>query len=347
MQKIDTAILGATGTVGQRLISLLENHPGFRIARLCASERSSGKAYRDAANWVLSEPMPASVAGMKVENSNAIKGVPLVFSALDADVAEKLEEDWAGAGSLVVSNTKCHRMRDDVPLVIPEVNSDHLELCKKQKGPGFIVTNPNCSTIGLVMSLKPLMDSFGIKAVITTTLQAASGAGYPGVAALDLIDNIVPYIGGEEDKLETEPAKILARLDAPGLSLKLADFPVSASCNRVPVSDGHVATVSVSLAKDVSEKDIISAWESFSGGDLMRGLPSYVEKPIRYIDLPNRPQPRMDRNTGKGMVLSIGRLRPCPILGWKFSILSHNTIRGAAGGTILLAELCQARGLVK
>lgn len=345
MDKIPVAVLGATGAVGQRLVALLENHPYFEVKRLCASERSSGREYGSAVNWILPTPLPGKVAAMTVEDCHAASGYPVVFSAMDASVAGPLEEDWALMGSLVATNTKCHRMRADVPLVVPEVNASHLKLARAQAGPGAIVANPNCSTIGLVMALKPLADAFGLEAVHVTTLQAASGAGYPGVPSLDLLDNAVPYIGGEEDKLETEPAKILGSFSQG--SIELARFPVSASCHRVAVSDGHLESVSVSLGRTATAQDILAAWDAFSGEELVQRLPSYAPRPLRYRPEPNRPQPRLDRDAGNGMAVTLGRLRPCPVLGWKFELLSHNTVRGAAGGTILLAEACLEYGLVR
>jgi len=351
VNKIPVAILGATGAVGQRLVSLLFKHPWFDPVLLCASERSAGKPYAEAAHWILSEPMPAKAAAMRVVGCTPNLAVRLAFSALDADIAVKAESEWARAGVLVASNTRCHRMDKDVPLVVPEVNGDHLSLLDVQEWPGAggIVTNPNCSTIGLVMALKPLHSAFGLEAVHVVTMQAASGAGYPGVASLDLIDNIVPYISGEEDKLETEPLKILGSLvqDTAGKSISPAVFKVSASCYRVPVSDGHSMSVSVRLRNKASQEDVLAIWNNFRGLATDSKLPSMPEQPLVYIDQANRPQPRLDRDTGKGMAVVLGRLRPCSLFDWKFSLLSHNTLRGAAGGTILLAEQCVQRGYLK
>lgn len=351
MNKIPVAILGATGAVGQRLVSLLFKHPWFTPVLLCASERSAGKSYAEAVQWILNEPMPAKAATMKVATCTPNLSVRLAFSALDADIAVKAEGEWARAGVLVASNTRCHRMDKDVPLVVPEVNSDHLALLDSQEWPGAggIVTNPNCSTIGLVMALKPLHAAFGLEAVHVVTMQAASGAGYPGVASLDLIDNIVPYISGEEDKLETEPLKILGSLVTDGMakSISPAVFKLSASCYRVPVSDGHSMSVSVRLQRKAAREEVLAVWQAYRGLAADGSLPTMPAKPLVYLDQVNRPQPRLDRNAGDGMSVVLGRLRPCPLFDWKFSLLSHNTLRGAAGGTVLLAEQCVQRGYVK
>ncbi|MBU0928532.1 MAG: aspartate-semialdehyde dehydrogenase [Spirochaetes bacterium] len=348
MQRIPVAILGATGAVGQRLVSILFDHPWFEPVALCASERSAGKPYGQSTRWMLPDPMPQAAATMAVRGCAPFSGPAIAFSALDADVASEIEEDWAKSGRLVVSNARCHRMRVDVPLVVPELNADHLRLVERQPYPGggAIVTNPNCSTIGLVMALKPLDDAFGLRAVNVVTLQAASGAGYPGVPFMDLIDNAVPYIHGEEEKLEAEPIKILGRLSADGSRVEGATFGVSAACHRVAVSDGHLEAVSVSLERPADRASILRAWmDAGADTDGLR-LPSAPERPLVYIDAPDRPQPRFDRGAGKGMSATLGRLRPCSTLGWKFELLSHNTLRGAAGGTVLLAELCVVKGLV-
>lgn len=361
MQKIPVAILGATGAVGQRLVSILFDHPWFEPVALCASERSMGKPYGECTRWILQDPMPVIASMMTVQGCNPFKGPAIVFSALDADVAYTMEEDWAKSGVLVVSNARSHRMRDDVPLVVPELNADHLRLVERQPYPegGGIVTNPNCSTIGLVLALKALDDAFGLKAVNVVTLQAASGAGYPGVPFMDLIDNAVPFISGEEEKLETEPLKILGHLPPHGAPdgatagapdcdrVQNASFGISATCHRVAVSDGHLEAVSVAFERPADPDAILRAWlESPTDTDGL-GLPSAPARPVVYVDAQDRPQPRFDRFAGNGMSATIGRLRPCPILGWKFEILSHNTVRGAAGGTVLLAELCVAKGLVR
>jgi len=346
--RIPIAILGATGAVGQRLVSLLFGHPWFEPVALCASGRSAGKPYGQATHWVLAEPMPDKAAAMMVRSSAPVPEARLVFSALDAEVAQDVEEAWAASGHLVVSNARSHRMRDDVPLVVPELNADHLLLVERQPYPngGAIVTNPNCSTIGLALALKPLDRAFGLESVHVVTLQAASGAGYPGVPFLDLLDNAVPYIPGEEEKLESEPLKILGTMLSDGSAVDKAKFGISATCHRVAVSDGHLEAVSVTLKRPADHATIMRAWLDFRADTDDLDLPSAPEHPILYGDAPDRPQPRLDRMAGGGMSVTVGRLRPCPVMGWKFELLSHNTIRGAAGGTVLLAELCVARGLV-
>lgn len=347
--KIPVAILGATGAVGQRLVSLLFGHPWFEPVALCASGRSAGKPYGEATHWVLAEPMPKLASEMIVRSSAPVPEACLAFSALDADVARDVEEDWAVSGHFVVSNARSHRMRDDVPLVVPELNADHLRLVEQQPYPngGAIVTNPNCSTIGLALALKPLDQAFGIESVQVVTLQAASGAGYPGVPFLDLLDNVVPYIPGEEEKLESEPLKILGTVLPDGSAIDNARFVISAACHRGAVSDGHLEAVSVTLKRSADRAAILSAWLDYDADTDGLGLPSAPERAILYLDAPDRPQPRLDRMAGKGMSVTIGQLRPCPVMGWKFELLSHNTIRGAAGGTVLLAELCVAQGLVR
>lgn len=352
MPKLPVAVLGATGAVGQRLLALLDGHPWFEAAYLGASERSVGRPYAEAARWLLDAPMPAWAACLTVgpvdpAGARSASGgeLPnLAFSALDAPVAREIEPAWAAAGALVVSNASAHRMLDRVPLVVPEVNAAHLGLLSRRAGGGAIVTNPNCSTIGLAMALKPLADAFGLRACLVSTMQAASGAGYPGVPSLDLIDNVVPYIAGEEEKLESEPRKILGALEPGAEAVREFDLALSASCHRVAVRDGHLMAVSLSLKTSVGRDEIIAAWDEFRGPPSVSALPSAPERPLVYRREPDRPQPRLDRGAGAGMGVSLGRLRPCPIMGWRFELLSHNTVRGAAGGTLLLAELCALEG---
>lgn len=346
---IRIGILGATGTVGQRMIALLERHSWFTVTALGASPRSAGKKYRDAVHWTLDSPMPESVAGMVVHECAPGLECDIVLSGMDNAVAGPIEEAFAAAGYPVISNAKNHRMEADVPLVIAEVNADHLELIHRQRKnrgweQGFLVTNPNCSTIGLVSALKPLHDAFGLEKVAVTTLQALSGSGYPGVPSIDILDNVLPYIGGEEGKMETETLKLLGSLGDTGVTD--ASVAVSAQCNRVHVRDGHLECVSVALGKDVSEAAIREAWESYEGGISGFDLPSAPHPFIIYTEEEDRPQPRRDRDAGKGMAVTIGRLRKCPVLGWKFVVLSHNTVRGAAGAAIENAELLVARGFV-
>lgn len=334
--KIPVTILGATGSVGQKFVELLIDHPWFEIASLCASERSAGKKYREAANWFQPTPLPDTIGNVIVQVCEPNVSGRIAFSGLDAEVAGPIEESFARAGFAVVSNSKNHRMDLDVPLLIPEVNAKHIEFIKQQKfGSGMIVTNPNCSTVGLVMALKPLVDRFGVEEVMVVTMQALSGAGYPGVSSLDIVDNMIPFIGGEEVKMETEPIKIL------GVQMK-----ISASCNRVAVVDGHTESVSVKLTRSARAEEIIDMWRSYRAEPQELQLPMAPKQPIYYFDEENYPQPRKHRMLEKGMAVSIGRLRQCQILDWKFTILSHNTIRGAAGGAILNAELLVKNGFI-
>ncbi|MEM1181760.1 MAG: aspartate-semialdehyde dehydrogenase [Acidobacteriota bacterium] len=345
-RRIPVAVLGATGSVGQRFVSLLADHPWFRLAELTASERSAGKTYRDATAWHQETPMPDAVRDMTVLPTDP-EGQPLtstlLFSALDASAADRVEMPFTRAGHYVCSNARSHRMDSDVPLMVPEVNPDHLALLDAQDfGGGRLMTNPNCSTIGLTLALKPLAAAFGIEAVSVVTLQAASGAGIPGVPSLSLIDNIVPHIGGEEEKLERETQKILGT--AAASAIEPAQFVVSATCTRVPVIDGHTLCVSVRLDTMADFDEVIAQLQGFTGEPQALGLPSAPAAPLVFHDAPDRPQPRLDRGAGSGMAASVGRLRTCRLLDYKFVALSHNTLRGAAGGSILVAELALAQG---
>jgi len=344
--KINVGILGATGSVGQKFIQLLSRHPWFKITALAASEKSAGKKYKDAVNWFMTDPIPNKIAGMKVQACKPNLPCSIVFSGLDSSVAGGIEEKFAKAGYTVVSNSKNHRMDEDVPLLVPEINADHLRLIKQQKyGKGMIVTNPNCSVIGMVMALKPLLDNFGLKAVNVVTMQALSGAGYPGVSSLDVIDNVIPFIGGEEEKIENEPLKILGSFNKGWIDL--LDLKISAQANRVPVIDGHLECVSVKLGRKTSKEELITAWTEFSALPQELKLPTAPSQPIVYFEDDNLPQPKLQRNLDKGMAISAGRLRKCSIFDYKFVILSHNTVRGAAGGAILNAELMVKKGLIK
>lgn len=342
-------ILGATGMVGQRFIQLLENHPWFEIAWLAASDRSSGKKYGEAAKWRLDTPLPARIADMTVSPAEPAGAPKIIFAALDADIARDMEPKFAAAGCAVVSNSSAFRMHANVPLVIPEVNADHLHLIegqpwRKDSG-GYMVTNPNCSAIGLVLALKPLEERFGIEQIFVTTMQAVSGAGYPGVPSMDILGNVVPYIKSEEEKMEAETLKLLGQ--ATGASVTPLPARMSAHCNRVPVEDGHTESVSIKfgnkLGRLVTREDILAAWSEFKP---LAGqhLPMAPEQPVEWAPQDDRPQPRLDRNRGRGMAVTVGRLRPCGLLDWKFTVLSHNTIRGAAGAAILNAELLASLG---
>lgn len=345
--KIEVGILGATGTVGQEFIAELANHPWFTVGWLGASERSAGRRYRDATPWRLPALRPDDVAEMVVERVTPGGAPKLVFSGLDASVAGEVETAFAEAGHIVVSNARNHRMDPVVPLMIPEVNADHLGLLERQgttKGwSGRIVTNPNCSTVVLAMALAPLQ-VFGLRRAIVSTLQAVSGGGYPGVASLDIVGNIVPHIGGEEPKMETETQKILGRLTDDGVEPH--PVVVSATTTRVPVINGHTELVSVELEEAVDESGLIEAWRSFTGRPQEADLPSAPPRPVVYFDEPDRPQPRLDADRDGGMTVSVGRLRPCPVLGHKFVTMGHNTVRGAAGAALLNAELMKVDGLL-
>lgn len=341
--KIPVAVLGATGSVGQKFIELLQNHPWFELTEVAASERSAGKKYKEAVNWVLTSSLPEKIGNLTVQECKPVLRSKIVFSGLDASVAGEIEDDFANSGYYVISNSRNHRFDKDVPLLIPEINPEHLELVKTQKRKGAIVTNPNCSTIGMVMALKPLLDNFGLEAVNVVTMQALSGAGYPGVASLDIIDNVVPYIGGEEKKMETEPLKILGKLN--GGSIENLDLKISAQCNRVAVLDGHLETVQVKLKQKASIEDIKKVWKEFTAVPQQMNLPMAPVNPVHYFEEDKFPQPKLQRNIDKAMAVSIGRLRECPLFDYKFVVLSHNTVRGAAGGAILNAELMKSSGL--
>jgi aspartate-semialdehyde dehydrogenase len=339
--------LGATGAVGQRFVQLLEGHPWFEVVGLTGSDRSIGQRYGDACRWVLSTPMPDYAKNIVVTPTEPGLDAQLAFSALPADTACEAEPAFAAAGYGVCSNASAFRMDEDVPLLIPEVNPDHIHLIKTQRDrrgwPGFIACNPNCTATGLTMALKPLHEAFGVRRLLAASMQAISGAGYPGVASLDITDNVIPYIGGsEEDKVETEPRKMLGRLDDG--RVRFADFRASAHTNRVPVIDGHLVCASVEFEREVDASEVERALADFRAPDPVPDLPGAPARPIVVRREPDRPQPRRDRDEGRGMTAVVGRVRPCPLLGIKFVVLSHNTIRGAAGGSILNAELLASQG---
>jgi aspartate-semialdehyde dehydrogenase len=344
--KLSVGILGATGIVGQRFIQMLENHPWFEVAWLAASDRSEGRAYGEAARWRLKTAIPERIAKMTVSPAKPDGAPKIIFAALDAAIARELEPLFAATGCAVVSNSSALRMQADVPLVIPEVNSDHIRLIecqswRRQSG-GFVVTNPNCSAIGLVMALAPLHRHFGLDAVMAVTMQAVSGAGYPGVASLDILGNVIPYIAKEEEKMEEETQKLLGMVS--GSRVEPAPFAMSAQCNRVAVEDGHTESVSVRLKKKADVPEIVAAWNGFRAEPQELHLPSAPEQPLMYMNASDRPQPRFDCDLGQGMTTAVGRLRACGVLDWKFTVLSHNTIRGAAGAALLNAELLKAKG---
>jgi aspartate-semialdehyde dehydrogenase len=348
-KKIPVGILGATGIVGQRFIQMLHQHPWFQIAWLAASERSEGRTYAEAVRWRLKTAVPESIGKMMVSPAIPDGAPKVIFAALDAGIAAELEPRFAESGCAVISNSSALRMQAEVPLVVPEVNPDHIKLVECQswrhKSGGFAVTNPNCSAIGLVMALAPLEQCFGLDTVMAVTMQAVSGAGYPGVASLDILGNVIPYIAKEEEKMEEETLKLLGRLN--GAGIRMADFRMSAQCNRVAVEDGHTESVSVKLKRPAQAEEIISAWQEFRGLPQELRLPSAPEQPVVYINAADRPQPRFDAEAGAGMTATVGRLRRCNVLDWKFTVLSHNTIRGAAGAALLNAELLTAQGYLK
>lgn len=346
MEKLNVAVLGATGAVGQRFIQLLDGHPWFKVTEVIGSDRSAGKTYIEAANWVLDGTPPGDVAGLTVKGLHDDFESTLVFSALPKEPALEREIELASAGHVVCTNASAHRMAEDVPLLLPEVNADHIGLIDVQRHnrgwtTGALIANSNCTVMPMVMALKPLVE-FGVRKVLTVSEQAISGAGYPGVASLDILDNVIPYVGGDEDKMETESVKMLGSFE--GERVQTLDIITSATCTRVPVLDGHLVNLSVELAERPAFDEVIAAWEAFQGPLPVPMLPSAPEHPLQYLPQIDRPQPRRDRNAGNGMTTSIGRLRECPILGYKFAALSHNTVRGAAGCSILNAELLAVKG---
>lgn len=350
---INVAVLGATGSVGQRFMRLLDGHPWFKVSALGASPRSAGKRYADACNWKQAVPIPQSMSDIVVSecNSNqlAYEGVQVVFSGLDATYAGPIEESFANKGCAVFSNARNHRMDDDVPILIPPVNIEHLDVIPVQRkargwNKGFIVTNANCSTTAMAIALKPIQARWGINTIMVTTMQAISGAGYPGLSSMDMLDNIVPLIGGEEEKMETESKKIFASF-RDGV-FQPASFNVSAMCNRVHVLDGHTECVSLKLDSPASPTDIIAAIKSYPSVTKDLGLPSAPDHDVVYNSSPDRPQPRLDRGVGNGYTVTVGRVRECNIFDTRLVLFGHNTVVGAAGGSILNAELCVAKGLV-
>ncbi|PJZ70765.1 aspartate-semialdehyde dehydrogenase [Leptospira perolatii] len=348
MSKVNVAVLGATGSVGQRFIQILENHPYFQVTHLCASENSAGKTYGEVmkSRWKVSADIPKYARDITITTPTPknTPGVRLAFSGLDASIAGEVETAYAQAGVHIISNSKNHRMDPVVPLLSAEVNSEHLSVLNSQSTPGKIVTNSNCTIMGVTLSFKPLHEKFGIESAMLFSMQAVSGAGYPGVPSMDILGNIVPFIGGEEEKAEEEPLKCLGKVE--NGKIVHAEIKISAHCNRVPVFDGHTVCVSVKLKKKASREDILQAWASFKGEPQDLGLPLAPNPPIIYREEQDRPQPRLDLDTGKGMSTVIGRLRPDSLLDWKYVVLSHNTVRGAAGAAVLNAELMYKKNLL-
>ncbi len=349
MSKIKVAVLGATGAVGQRFVQLLEDHPWFEVTALTGSDRTVGQLYGEACRWVLDRPMPDYARTLKIVPTEPGLDAAIAFSALPSDQAQAIEPAFAQAGHGVCSNASAYRMEADVPLLIPEVNPDHTALIKVQRAQrgwsGFIATNPNCTSTGFTIAFRPLLDAFGIKKAFVVSMQALSGAGYPGVASLDTLDNVIPYIAGEESKVETEPRKMLGRLNGSGVID--APFKVSAHTNRVTVIDGHTVCASVEFDRPIGPKEAAQAMAEFTAPPIVQTLPSAPHFVIEVRAEPDRPQPRKDRDAGHGMTTVVGRVREDPLFHVKFVVLSHNTIRGAAGGSLLNAELLVAQGIVK
>lgn len=347
-EKIPVAVLAAIGTVGQRFVQLLADHPWFELAAVTGSDRTVGQPYRQAVNWILPGEPPPAVAAMIIQPTEPNLDTPVVFSALPAEMANELEPRFAAAGYAVITNASTFRMAPDVPLVIPEVNPDHTALIETQRArrgwSGFIVASPNCSTTSAILPLKVFQEAFGLQAAVITTLQAISGAGYPGVASLDIHDNVVPFISGEDAKLENEPLKLLGQV-VEG-EMRPAALRLSAQANRVAVLDGHLASVSVKLGRPTTVAEAIEALESWRPPAVCAELPSRPPQPLIYRHEPNRPQPRLDRDAGNGLAWTVGKVRECPVLDLRFVSLTHNTLRGAAGGNILNAELLVAQGYI-
>lgn len=349
MNKISVAVLGATGIVGQRFIEMLENHPWFEISALVASDRSAGQTYRNACNWVLEGDPPQSILDMTVLPLDADIPARLLFSALPAPVAKEVEPGFAEKGYIVCSNASAFRLDPDVPVIIPEVNGDHIKMVEwqaaKRGWPGMIVTSPNCTTTAITMALKPLQEAFGLKRFVVTTMQAVSGAGYPGVPFIDITDNVIPYISGEEEKIQVESCLLLGKVTE--TERIAADIKISAHANRVAVQHGHTVCISAEFEEKPSVEAAIAAIKNYRGPELARGLPSSPALPVIYREEPNRPQPRRDRDFDHGMVASVGRVRPCPVFDLRLVSVIHNAIRGAAGGSVLNAELLVAGGYLK
>jgi aspartate-semialdehyde dehydrogenase len=348
-ERIPVTVLGATGTVGQKFVRLLADHPWFQLVAVAASSASVGRRYEEVARWREPEPLPRDIAGLVVRECTPPLPGRIVFSALDAEVAGPIEQAFAQAGAVVVTNTRTHRMDPDIPLLIPEVNPDHASLidCQRESRGwnGAILANPNCSTAALALALAPLHRAFGIERLFVSTMQAVSGAGYPGVPSLDVLGNVIPYIGGEEEKIERESRKILGTLA--GGAVEPAQFTLSVHTNRVAVVDGHMATVSVGFGKRVGPDEAAATMREFRGSAMVSGLPSSPTPPIEVDDRSDRPQPRLDLDRGAGMAVTVGRVRPCPILDLRMVVLGHNTVRGAAGQGVQIAELLVAEGKVK
>ncbi len=349
-KRIPVAVLGATGAVGQRFVQLLVDHPWFEIAAVTGSARTTGRPYGQGVNWVVPGDPPPAVRDLVVQETRPGLDAPVVFSALPTTLARELEPEFAAAGYAVVTNASAYRMTPDVPLLIPEINPDHTELIRAQQAarnwPGFIVASPNCSTTSAVLPMKVLQDAFGLQAAIMTTLQALSGAGYPGVPSMAIMDNVIPHIGGEDEKLEAEPRKLLGNLSADATAIDMAPIELSAQANRVPVSDGHLASISVKLDRSASPAEAIAAFEAWRPPAVCAELPSSPERVLIYRHESDRPQPRLDRDAESGLAWTVGKVRQCGVLDLRFLSITHNTLRGAASGSVLNAELLVVQGYI-
>jgi aspartate-semialdehyde dehydrogenase len=347
-KRIPVGILGATGAVGQRFVQLLVDHPWFEIVAVTGSDRTAGQAYGQGVNWVVPGDPPPAVADLVVQETRPDLDVPVVFSALPTALAREWEPKFAAVGYAVVTNASAYRMTADIPLLIPEINPDHTGLIPAQRAgrgwPGFIVASPNCSTTSAVLPMKVLQDAFGLQAAIMTTMQALSGAGYPGVPSMAIMDNVVPYIGGEDEKLEAEPKKLLGTFRAGAAAIEMAAIEMSAQANRVPVSDGHLASISVKLGRKATPAEAIAAFESWRPPAVCAELPSSPGNVLIYRHENDRPQPRLDRDAEAGMAWTVGKVRQCGVLDLRFLAITHNTLRGAASGSVLNAELLVAQG---
>jgi aspartate-semialdehyde dehydrogenase len=350
-KRIPVGILAATGAVGQRFVQLLVDHPWFEIMAVTGSARTVGQPYGQGINWVVPGDPPPAVRDLVVQETRPNLDVPVVFSALPTALAGEWEPKFAEAGYVVVTNASSYRMTPDVPLLIPEINPDHTGLIPAQKAarnwPGFIVASPNCSTTSAVLPMKVLQDAFGLEAAVMTTMQAISGAGYPGVPSLAILDNVVPHIGGEDEKLEAEPKKLLGALSADGARIESAAIDLSAQANRVPVTDGHLASVSVKLSRPASLAEAVAAFESWRPPAVCAELPSSPERALIYRHESDRPQPRLDRDAEAGMAWTVGKVRECGVLDLRFLSITHNTLRGAASGSVLNAELLVVQGYIE
>ena len=348
-KKIAVGVLAATGAVGQRFVQLLADHPWFEVVAVTGSERTAGRPYGEGVNWIIPGDPPPSVAGLIVQDSKPGLDVPVLFSALPTKQAREMEPVFAEAGYAVITNASAYRMAEDVPLLIPEINPDHTQIIATQQAKrnwsGYIVASPNCSTTSAVLPLKVFQDAFGLEAAIMTTMQAISGAGYPGVSSLSILDNVIPYIGGEDEKLEAEPKKLLGSVEAE--AIRLADIRLSAQANRVPVVDGHLASVSVKLSRSASPAEAIEVLENWQPPAICRQLPTSPERPLIYRHENDRPQPKLDRDSENGLAWSVGKVRDCDVLDLRYLSITHNTLRGAASGSILNAELLVVQGCIQ